>query len=154
MADAHDLPQGRRQAGDRHLKFHENRDNLANTEATAHSGSVDGQLCKQVRRGVEYCRRPINRVGGLSRIYFIAGKVRVVDLDSPAPKIPERVEGSTELRSNHLLRRDMVSDAFHSQPLMREKRDARLSGGVIRQDMRCLRVGCYFPPCRLQQGLR
>jgi len=28
LADAQHLPQGRRQAGDRHLKFHENRDNL------------------------------------------------------------------------------------------------------------------------------
>ncbi len=28
MADAQHLPQGRRQAGDRHLKFHETRDNL------------------------------------------------------------------------------------------------------------------------------
>ena len=28
MADAQHLPQGRRQAGDRHLKFHESRDNL------------------------------------------------------------------------------------------------------------------------------
>ena len=28
MADAQHLPQGRHQAGDRHLKFHETRDNL------------------------------------------------------------------------------------------------------------------------------
>ncbi len=28
MADAQHLPQGRRQAGDRHLKFNETRDNL------------------------------------------------------------------------------------------------------------------------------
>ncbi len=28
MADAQHLPQGRRQAGDRHLNFHESRDNL------------------------------------------------------------------------------------------------------------------------------
>ncbi len=28
MADAHHLPQGRRRAGDRHLKFYETRDNL------------------------------------------------------------------------------------------------------------------------------
>jgi hypothetical protein len=28
LADAQHLPQGRRQAGDRHLKFHETRDNL------------------------------------------------------------------------------------------------------------------------------
>ena len=28
MADAQHLPQGRHQAGDRHLKFHEDRDNL------------------------------------------------------------------------------------------------------------------------------
>ena len=31
MADAQHLPQGRRQAGDRNLKFHETRDNLVNT---------------------------------------------------------------------------------------------------------------------------
>ncbi len=29
MADAQHLPHGRRQAGDRHLNFHETRDNLA-----------------------------------------------------------------------------------------------------------------------------
>ena len=28
LADAQHLPQGRRQAGDRHLNFHETRDNL------------------------------------------------------------------------------------------------------------------------------
>lgn len=28
MADAQHLPQGRHQAGDRHLNFHETRDNL------------------------------------------------------------------------------------------------------------------------------
>jgi len=29
LADAQHLPQGRRQAGDRHLNFHETRDNLS-----------------------------------------------------------------------------------------------------------------------------
>jgi hypothetical protein len=29
LADTRDLPRGRPQAGDRHLNFHENRDNLA-----------------------------------------------------------------------------------------------------------------------------
>ena len=35
MADAQHLPHGRRQAGDRHLKFYETRDNLDESSAQA-----------------------------------------------------------------------------------------------------------------------
>jgi hypothetical protein len=33
LADARHLPHGRSQAGDRHLKFHETRDNLSSTSS-------------------------------------------------------------------------------------------------------------------------
>ena len=41
MADAQHLPQGRCQAGDRHLKFHETRDNLRSTPELRKAAKVN-----------------------------------------------------------------------------------------------------------------
>ena len=53
MADAQHLPQGRRQAGDRHLKFHETRDNLELAHAQ-HSICRLGELRENLVIGVRH----------------------------------------------------------------------------------------------------